>query len=199
MLQKRFWRSISAYACHPSMFLASLCRAANPFLNPTSGSIHRTGNLSLPILFFVLLLCAPTSSFAGSCGGDGQRACCNGDFEYSNNGTACNSGAVYTDKCTDPAGCGCSGGLITSVNSLGMCYVPKPCGGAGQRACCNGDGEFSNNGLACNSGLVQLYGACGASGGAACVCGGGSIFLREHASPQHHPAEAKGSVLAVTA
>ncbi len=176
MLQKRFWRSISAYACHPSMFLASLCRAANPFLNPTSGSIHRTGNLSLPILFFVLLLCAPTSSFAGSCGGDGQRACCNGDFEYSNNGTACNSGAVYTDKCTDPAGCGCSGGLITSVNSLGMCYVPKPCGGAGQRACCNGDGEFSNNGLACNSGLVQLYGACGASGGAACVCGGGLYF-----------------------
>ena len=129
--------------------------------------------LLMPALLLALLLGMPTASFAGPCGGDGQRACCNGDFEFSNTSLACNSGTVYVNGCNDPAGCGCSGGFITSENSSGTCYTPKACGGAGQRACCNGDGEFSNNGLACNSGLVQLVGACGSSGGGSCVCGAG--------------------------
>ena len=176
MFWKSLWRCICTSASHPSMILAPLFRAANPSVNPAGCTPAKAWRLLLPALLFALLLAAPTPSFAAACGGDGQRACCNGNFEYSNNGTACNSGAVYTDKCTDPAGCGCSGGLITSINSIGMCYVPKPCGGAGQRACCNGDGEFSNNGLACNSGLIQLNGACGSGGGANCVCGGGLYF-----------------------
>jgi microsomal dipeptidase-like Zn-dependent dipeptidase len=170
--------------CHPSIMVPPF-RATNSYLSPAccaptaSGGgdrNHWAWRLLLPALLFAFLLCAPAPSFAAACGGDGQRACCNGDVEFSNNGTACNSGAVYVDKCTDPAGCGCSGGFITAVDSIGMCYVPKACGGAGQRACCNGDGEFSNNGLACNSGLIQLSGACGPGGGAACVCGGGLFY-----------------------
>jgi microsomal dipeptidase-like Zn-dependent dipeptidase len=44
------------------------------------------------------------------------------------------------------------------------------CGGPGQRACCNFNGEFSNNSLACNDGLVQLSGCIGD-----CACSGGII------------------------
>ena len=130
----------------------------------------------MPVFLFALAIAMPSSAFAGDCGGPGQRACCNGDFEFSNNSGACNSGSVYVSGCNDPNGCSCSGGLIKSENSLGMCYTPTACGGPGQRACCNGLGEFSNNGLACNSGLIQLNGACGSSGGGFCVCGAGGEF-----------------------
>lgn len=131
--------------------------------------------LLLPAFLFALMMAMPTAAFA-QCGGSGQRACCNGDVEFSNNGGACNDGTVYVSGCTDPNGCGCSGGLIKSENSVGMCYTPTACGGAGERACCNGLGEFSNNGLACNSGLIQLNGACGSGGGAFCVCSAGGEF-----------------------
>lgn len=129
----------------------------------------------LPVFLLALAMAMPTAAFA-QCGGSGQRACCNGDAEFSNNGGACNSGTVYVTGCNDPNGCGCSGGFIKSENSLGMCYTPTGCGGAGERACCNGLGEFSNNGLACNSGLIQLNGACGSGGGAFCVCSAGGEF-----------------------
>jgi microsomal dipeptidase-like Zn-dependent dipeptidase len=176
MLRKSLWRIISKSASHPSMFPAPLCRATDQCLNPAFRSSHWAWRLLPAALFFALLLCAPTPSFAAACGGDGQRACCNGDLEFSNTGFACNSGTVYVGGCTDPNGCGCSGGLITSENSLGMCYTPQPCGGAGQRACCNGNFEFSNNGLACDTGLVQLPGGCDSSGGGRCVCGIGNEF-----------------------
>ncbi len=128
------------------------------------------------VFLFALTLGIPMASL-GQCGGNGQRACCNGDGEFSNNGLACNSGLSYSTSlgCTDPNGCSCSGGIIKSENSLGMCYQPTPCGGAGQRACCNGDFEFSNDGLACNGGFVQIPGTCGPGDPAACVCGGGSV------------------------
>ena len=94
--------------------------------------------------------------------------------------------------CNDPNGCGCSGGIITAFNSLGMCYVPKPCGGAGQRACCNGDGEFSNNGLACNSGLIQLNGGCSEFGGGNCICGVGIEFSSGTCVTPTRPCGGKG-------
>ena len=129
----------------------------------------------LPFFVFALFLGVSATCFAGPCGGNGQRACCNGDGEFSDRGVACNGGLAYSTAqgCIDPNGCSCSGGIIKSESSGGMCYQPTGCGGQGQRACCNGNGEFSNNGLACNSGLVQITGGCGPSD-PGCVCGGGS-------------------------
>jgi microsomal dipeptidase-like Zn-dependent dipeptidase len=161
--------------------LRGLLRATNLCSTNCGGLVPREPRgipcrLLLPALLFALTLAMPTGAFAASCGGNGQRACCNGDGEFSNTAGACNSGTVYVNGCNDPNGCSCSGGIITSENSLGTCYTPTSCGGAGQRACCNGDGEFSNNRLACNTGLVQLMGACGPAGGGSCVCGAGIEF-----------------------
>ena len=126
----------------------------------------------LPVFLFALFLCVPRTCLAGPCGGNGQRACCNGDGEFSNHGVACNTGLAYSTAhgCNDPNGCDCSGGIIKSVQSGGMCYQPTSCGGAGQRACCDAVFEYSNNGLACNSGLVQIPGGC-SSDDPACICG----------------------------
>jgi microsomal dipeptidase-like Zn-dependent dipeptidase len=126
----------------------------------------------LLFFLFALSLGVSVNCFA-QCGGNGQRACCNGDGEFSNRGLACNSGLAYSTAqgCIDPNGCSCSGGIIKSEQSVGMCYQPASCGGEGQRACCNGAGEFSNDGLGCNAGLVQIPGGCG-PGDPACVCGG---------------------------
>jgi hypothetical protein len=118
----------------------------------------------------VTFLVMSVSSFAADCGGDGQRACCNWGFEFSNNGTACDSGMAYSNGCT-AASCAC--GPIPSESSTGMCYKPTTCGGAGQRACCDFDGEFSNNGLACNSGLVQIPDGCNSANPALCICPAG--------------------------
>jgi microsomal dipeptidase-like Zn-dependent dipeptidase len=127
----------------------------------------------LPFFLFALFLGVPATCLAGPCGGNGQRACCNGDGEFSNRGDACNTGLAYTttNGCTDPNGCDCSGGIFKTIQSAGMCYQPTSCGGDGQRACCNGAGEFSSNGLACNAGLVQIHDGC-TFGDSACICGG---------------------------
>jgi microsomal dipeptidase-like Zn-dependent dipeptidase len=140
----------------------------------------------LPFLVFALFFGVSVNCFAGPCGGNGQRACCNGDGEFSDHGVACNGGLAYSTAqgCIDPNGCSCSGGIITSESSGGMCYQPTGCGGQGQRACCNGAAEFSNDGLACNSGLVQIPGGCG-PGDPGCVCGGPStngLFPAPYAS-----------------
>jgi hypothetical protein len=125
------------------------------------------------LFFFALAFGVPTVSFAqGPCGGNGQRACCNGAGEFAPGGGACDNGLSFSGGCTDPNGCACS--TITYESSSGMCYQATPCGGAGQRACCNGDGEFASNGLACDDNLVQITGACGPFNPAACVCGGSS-------------------------
>src|SRR5215475_11116722 len=71
------------------------------------------------VVFFALMLAGPTRALAGDCGGNGQRACCNGDGEFSKTTGACNSGTVYVNGCNDPNGCSCSGGIIKSENSLG--------------------------------------------------------------------------------
>ncbi len=51
----------------------------------------------LPFFLFALFLALPLNCFAGPCGGDGQRACCNGDAEFSDRGVACNNGLALLD------------------------------------------------------------------------------------------------------
>src|SRR5258708_37685527 len=54
------------------------------------------GNSCSPliVLLFIIALGMPVTSFA-QCGGDGKRACCNCDFELSNNGGTCNTRARF--------------------------------------------------------------------------------------------------------
>ena len=109
--------------------------------------------LLAPASTILTFLALSISSFAqGPCGGDNQRACCNGNLEFAQGGGACNTGISYSDEggCNDENGCACS----TYGKSGGMCYQAKPCGGEGQRACCHS--EFASNGLACGDGLVQV-------------------------------------------
>jgi hypothetical protein len=98
---------------------------------------------------FALALGMPMVSSANPCGINGTRACCL--FEAPDP-CGC-AGCGYSTPCTDPTGCKCPGGV---VDDLGMCFVAPPCGGEGQRACCNGAGEFAPGGGACDTGLVQL-------------------------------------------
>jgi microsomal dipeptidase-like Zn-dependent dipeptidase len=100
------------------------------------------------------------------CGAAGERACCNGSGEFSNNGLACNAGLVQISGCDESNGinCFCGDGLFKSA---GTCVEPKACGGAGQRACCVGTLEFSNNGGTCDTGLTAVNGCAGD-----CTCGG---------------------------
>src|SRR3982074_628948 len=99
-------------------------------------------------LVFLALLAVPASIEAADCGGDGQRACCNGCGEYSNVGTACNSGGVIFWASTpraggfvhDPVfGGNLCAPLGIQINTKDICIAPKACGGAGQRACCVGE------------------------------------------------------------
>ena len=118
------------------------------------------------------------SSFAqGPCGGDSQRSCCTLHGEFATDGVAslglCNSGMSYSPEngCNAnnaEGGCTCSDG---SNKSTGVCYKPQPCGGAGQRACCNSDFEFASNGLACGDGLVQIAGSSSSADPWNWVCG----------------------------
>ncbi len=108
-----------------------------------------------------------------ACGGDGQRACCVGE---SSNG-ACNSGLTQISGCYDGV-CVCSN--LTTSSSDTSCVQMKACGGPGQRACCIGTLEYSNNGGTCNSisvpgpnntfTEVQLTEVPGCAGD--CTCGG---------------------------
>jgi len=177
----------------PLMSLKALAALLHCFQHAdTSGltavvhGVRRRTSRIRPILsaaFLVALtLGVPIASFAGPCGGVGQRACCNGGFEGAAGWPApllmpCSPNLSQAPGCNDPNGCAC--GPIPSESSLGMCYPPTVCGGPGQRACCNGDFEFANNPtgvlLACQEGLVQLPGGCSPGNQAGCVCGGGSV------------------------
>jgi len=83
-------------------------------------------------LVFALALSIPMASWAGACGGEGQRACCNGDAEFAHNPPfvllPCEEGLFYSTSlnCTDPNGCSCSGRIITSEVSLGIVTGPLP-------------------------------------------------------------------------
>lgn len=92
------------------------------------------------------------------CGGEGQRACCSFYLE----GSPCGSGMVEIPTCN--GNCYCGGDATGTVASSGTCIRPTPCGGAGQRACCDALAE----GQACQDGLTKVPGCTGD-----CFCGGG--------------------------
>lgn len=140
--------------------------------------------IALPALFLVFLsLGVAQQSYAQSaCGAEGERACCVGYLEYAPNNPAggilsCNPGLkeVDIDGCTDPNGCTCGGTNITVFGtgpgqSLGMCISTTSCGGAGQRACCNGNFETAVSGklVPCQDGLQEIPGCDETTGN--CYC-----------------------------
>src|SRR5262245_9934635 len=80
---------------------------------------------------FALTLGVPMPSFAGPCGGIGQRACCNFGFEgapgWGGLVMPCSPNLSQAPGCNDPNGCAC--GPIPTESSAGMCYLPTSCGG----------------------------------------------------------------------
>ncbi len=100
---------------------------------------------------------------ASPCGGAGQRACCIGE------GVACKPGLQEVPGCAG-ASCTCGGSIVQAISH---CVAPppvSPCGGAGQRACCIGEGT------ACKPGLLEIPGCTGAN----CSCGGSSVPAISH-------------------
>jgi len=87
---------------------------------------------------------------AAPCGDPGQRACCNGAFEFSNCGTACNSRAVIAAGCSGD--CQCGGSIFFATDHCEA--VSPPCGGDGQRGCCVGETCTGP----CDSGLTEVNG-----------------------------------------
>src|SRR4029077_6515809 len=65
----------------------------------------------------------------------------------------------------------------------------SPCGDPGQRACCNGFGEFSNCGTACNS---RARIVAGGSGDCDCPGGGGIITTGDHCEAVSPPCGGDG-------
>ncbi|MCW5890609.1 MAG: membrane dipeptidase [bacterium] len=91
------------------------------------------------------------------CGGAGQRACCAFFLE----GSACADGLVEVPFCN--GNCYCGGTATGAIAASGTCIQPSPCGGVGQRACCDGLSEAP----ACQDGLTKVPGCTGD-----CFCGG---------------------------
>ena len=94
------------------------------------------------------------------CGHEGERACTIGDGLIA--GKSCAAGLIEIggDRYQDP--------LLFGPSS-GWCTAPTACGGNGQRACCNGIGEYATAG-ACNDGLTKVAGVAGDSS-----CGIGNL------------------------
>src|SRR4029077_7736472 len=67
--------------------------------------------------------------------------------------------------------------LLVSMGFVASPAAASPCGDPGQRACCNGFGEFSNCGTACNS-RARIVAGC--SGDCDCPGGGGIITTGDH-------------------
>jgi len=82
------------------------------------------------------------------CGGEGQRACCVTDRAP----PLCDAGLFQVPGC--PGSCACAGGLFRSGHT---CQAAPPCGGLGQRACC----ESERPGQPCDSGLRNTLGCQG--------------------------------------
>jgi microsomal dipeptidase-like Zn-dependent dipeptidase len=104
-----------------------------------------------------------------SCGGVGQRACCNGNLETAVAGklVPCQDGLQEIPGCDETTGnCYCS---IPDEKSTGTCVQPTHCGGLGERACCTANQEFADNNSpnSCESGFVAIPGCSGD-----CTCGG---------------------------
>jgi microsomal dipeptidase-like Zn-dependent dipeptidase len=89
---------------------------------------------------------------------------------------------------------GCARVLATSALLLlvwmGLVASPaaaSPCGDPGQRACCNGAGEFSNCGTACNSRAKSVAGCSGD-----CQCGGSLLPALDHCEAVSPPCGGDG-------
>ena len=92
------------------------------------------------------------------CGNDGQRGCC----AITGEGAPCNEGLTEINGCE--VACLCGGDNPTSIRSNSTCVETTPCGGKGQRGCCDGERLGPDK---CNEGLVQVDGCSGD-----CRCGG---------------------------
>ena len=93
-----------------------------------------------------------------NCGGNGQRACCSGDFERPQ---ACAAGLFEVSSGTVPfSGSGLCGGInFAQVSSNTTCVIDSACGAPGQRACCPGEPERPVAGAsACPFGGVEVSG-----------------------------------------
>jgi microsomal dipeptidase-like Zn-dependent dipeptidase len=91
------------------------------------------------------------------CGGDGERACCAGTFEYADNTNAliCETGEHPVFGCSGD--CQCGGGTATEgVLSLQMCISMSECGKENERACC-----LSERANPCDDGLTSIPGCTG--------------------------------------
>src|SRR5262245_44516743 len=107
----------------------------------------------------VILLALAHVAGAGPCGGRDERACC--IFET---GFTCDPGLTPVLGCSGD--CQCSN-FASGIDATQTCRLITECGKDGERACCNGAGELSDNGTACNRGLTQAAGCFGD-----CWCGG---------------------------
>jgi hypothetical protein len=113
------------------------------------------------IIFFILIASWVTPDFAeaGSCGGNGQRACCLLEADFG----SCTAGNTEHVGCDGDCGCG----NIPFTNAITHCVTTPPpvvissCGGNGQRACCVLEGT------ACGAGNAEITGCSGN-----CLCGG---------------------------
>ncbi|TFH49426.1 MAG: hypothetical protein E4H01_04305, partial [Lysobacterales bacterium] len=116
-----------------------LCGGFNPFSIPASGTCEATAE----------------------CGGEGERACCDGLSE----GRACEEGFIKIEGCAGNCLCG---GIGTGQVSVHTCVKPTVCGGEGQRACCAVPLEPRRVEIsgACEAGLVEIDGCTGD-----CACG----------------------------
>ncbi|WP_066967442.1 PxKF domain-containing protein [Microbulbifer sp. Q7] len=103
-------------------------------------------------LLFLLLSLVSSVSWA-SCGGVNERACC--FFERL---PSCDSGLIEVAAGEYPGACD----FIFGPLPAGTCVKPTNCGGAGERGCCNGAGEFSDVSGVCDSrSLAPLDGCVG--------------------------------------
>ncbi|MHC4695979.1 MAG: hypothetical protein ACYTFA_04465, partial [Planctomycetota bacterium] len=86
-----------------------------------------------------VIMLAPAPVLGDPCGGEGERACCCGIGECSNQGWpfSCDYGLEERGYCPDILGWGECGYRVFDWDcSIGICARDTPCGGAGERACC---------------------------------------------------------------
>lgn len=119
--------------------------------------------VSAVALLWATALFSPDAAAAGSCGGDGERACCAGTFEVLL-GNACDFGNVEVAGCSGD--CTCGGFNPFGINASGTCQPTVSCGGEGERACCFFLDDLERN---CEAGLIEVPGCTGN-----CLCGGGT-------------------------
>ncbi len=128
---------------------------------------HKKVSQALTGLFVLLLLTIlisvnPLPSFASSCGGSGERACC-----VTERIPSCNPGLHEVLGCDGDCKCG-GANPFGALNSVGRCVpnAPPPvitaCGAPGQRACC-----VTEKIPSCNPGAHEELGCTGN-----CTCGG---------------------------